>query len=133
MVGTLRQNRLVGVPLLNKKDATKDMSRGEMDTAWSENVCVCVWRDSKPVYVSSNFSGPEPCGTCQRFAGQGKGYATIPCPKMILDYNSSMGGGGGSLEPECQELCYLPQAPQVVLGHLHVVSECADGPGLETV
>lgn len=92
VVGTVRQNRLVGVPLKNKKDATKEMSRGEMDTAWSDNVCVTVWRDSKPVYVATNFSGPEPVGACQRFAGQGKGYANIPCPKTILDYNNSMGG-----------------------------------------
>jgi len=92
VVGTLRQNRLLGVPLLNKKDAMKAMSRGEMDTAWSENVCVTVWRDSKPVYVSSNFTGPEPVGNCQRYSGQEKGYTNIPCPKMILDYNTSMGG-----------------------------------------
>lgn len=92
MVGTVRQNRLVGVPLSNKKDATKNMTRGEMDTAWSENICVTVWRDSQPVYICSNFSSPDPVGTCQRFAGHGKGYASFPCPKMILDYNDSMGG-----------------------------------------
>ena len=92
VVGTLRQNRMVGVPLPNKKEAAKNLSRGEMDTAWSDELCATVWRDSQPVYMATNFSGPEPLGFCQRFAGKGKGYVNVPCPKVVLDYNSSMGG-----------------------------------------
>ena len=91
-VGTLRQNRVVGVPLPNKKDAAKGMARGDMDTAWSDNICACVWKDSQPVYVASNFSTPEPVGACRRFAGHGKGFVSVPCPKIVQDYNSSMGG-----------------------------------------
>lgn len=92
LVGTLRQNRVVNVPIPSKKEATKEMDRGDMETVYSDNICCTVWRDSQPVTIVSNFSSPEPVGTCKRFAGPGKGYANIPCPKMILDYNESMGG-----------------------------------------
>jgi len=92
LVGTLRQNRVVNVPLPTKKEAAKHMKRGEMETIYSNNVCCTVWRDSQPVFVVSNFTGPDPVGTCKRFAGPGKGYANVPCPKMILEYNGSMGG-----------------------------------------
>ena len=92
LVGTLRQNRVVGVPLPNKKEAAKNMARGDMETIYSDNICCTVWRDSQPVVIVSNFTGPDPVGTCKRFAGAGKGYANIPCPKMIQDYNGSMGG-----------------------------------------
>ncbi len=92
LVGTLRQNRLVGVPLPNKKEAFKNMDRGEIEAVYSDNICATVWRDSQPVFVGSNFSGPDPVGTCQRFAGPGKGYTSVPCPRMVLDYNETMGG-----------------------------------------
>jgi len=92
VVGTVRQNRLVGVPLPSKKDASKDMSRGQMKSTYSEDICATVWRDSQPVYLMSNFTGPEPAGSCSRYGGRDKGYVNVPCPKLVLDYNQTMGG-----------------------------------------
>ena len=92
LLGTVRQNRLFGVPLPGKKEAARNMDRGEMEAAYSDNICAAVWRDSQPVYMSTNFSDVEPVGNCERFAGKGKGYSTLPCPKLVLDYNRSMGG-----------------------------------------
>ena len=92
VVGTIRQNRLVGVPLPPKKEAFKEMTRGAMMSKYTDNICTMVWRDSQPVYLGSNFSGPLPVGTCERYGGKGKGYVSVPCPKMVLQYNSVMGG-----------------------------------------
>ena len=60
--GTVRQNRIVGVPVPSKKDAYKSMERGSMKTTHDDNVCLIVWRDSQPVYMASNFQGPDPVG-----------------------------------------------------------------------
>ena len=92
LVGTVRQNRLVGVPLPNKKEASKKMKRGDMETVYSDNICCTVWRDSQPVFIASNYTTPEPMASCRRFDGHGKGYVSVPCPKMVVEYNSSMGG-----------------------------------------
>lgn len=92
VVGTVRQNRIVGVPIPNKQEANKSMQRGAMKTVYKDNSCVTVWKDSQPVFITSNYAGPEPAGTCQRYGGQEKGYVAVPCPKMVLDYNSIMGG-----------------------------------------
>jgi len=92
VLGTVRQNRIVGVPLPSKKDAAKSMVRGTMKATYDENICLIVWRDSQPVYVASNFCLPDPVGTCRRFAGSLKGYMDFPCPAMVLQYNKAMGG-----------------------------------------
>lgn len=59
---TVRQNRIVGVPVPAKKDAAKAMERGSMKATYDDNVCLIVWRDSQPVYMASNFAGPDPVG-----------------------------------------------------------------------
>lgn len=82
----------MGVPLPSKKDAAKNMARGTTKTVYDEKNCVTVWRDSQPVYLASNFAGPDPAGFCRRYAGREKGYVEFPCPRSVLTYNSTMGG-----------------------------------------
>ena len=60
--GTVRQNRIVGVPIPNKKEAARTMERGDMQATYDDHVCLGVWRDSQPVYVASNFCELEPVG-----------------------------------------------------------------------
>ena len=92
VIGTVRQNRIIGVPVPAKKEAVKVMVRGDLKTVYDDLNCLTVWRDSQPVYMASNFSGPDTVGTCQRFGGSGKGYISVPCPNNVLDYNRTMGG-----------------------------------------
>lgn len=62
VVGTVRQNRIIGIPIPDKKDAAKQMTRGAIKSIYDDNICLTVWRDSQPVYVASNFTGPDPPG-----------------------------------------------------------------------
>jgi hypothetical protein len=62
VVGTVRQNRICAVPIKAKKEADKELKRGEVETVYDSNVCLSVWKDSKPVYIASNFCLPEPLG-----------------------------------------------------------------------
>ncbi len=68
VVGTVRQNRLVGVPLPDKKQARKEMSRGAIKSTHTDNVTLTAWKDSQAVYMASNFIGPDPVGQCQRYS-----------------------------------------------------------------
>ena len=60
--GTVRQNRLVGVPLPAKKVAAKEMTRGSMKSTYTDDICTTVWMDSQAVFMMSNFTGPIPTG-----------------------------------------------------------------------
>ena len=62
VIGTVRQNRIIAVPIMEKKTADKQLKRGEVETVFDSNICLSVWKDSKPVYMASNYSLPEPVG-----------------------------------------------------------------------
>jgi hypothetical protein len=92
LTGTLRQNRLFGIPLPSKKEAEKKMKRGESQAVYSQDSTVILWKDNKPVYMASNFDQLEPMGSCQRYSKQEKGYVAIPQPSINSQYNRCMGG-----------------------------------------
>lgn len=62
VVGTVRQNRICAVPIKDKKTADKELKRGEVETVFDSNVCLSVWKDSKAVYMASNYHLPDPLG-----------------------------------------------------------------------
>lgn len=92
VTGTMRMNRLCGVPLPTKKAAEKDMQRGESRSTYTQDAMVMVWRDSKPVYMASNHDQMEPMGAVQRFSKADKRYIEVPQPSINKEYNSNMGG-----------------------------------------
>ena len=58
--GTVRANRLGPVPITDKKKAEKSFARGEMETTFTEDISMTVWRDTRPVYVASNIHQQSP-------------------------------------------------------------------------
>jgi DNA excision repair protein ERCC-6 len=94
VVGTMRQNRVLNLPLPSKKDMEKNMERGDHRVLYSADgeICVVQWKDNKAVYLASNCFSVEPMGTVSRYNGADKAYKQIPCPRMIPLYNESMGG-----------------------------------------
>lgn len=44
------------------------------------------------VTLASTYVGAEPAGTVNRYDKKDKKEITIPCPKIIKDYNAHMGG-----------------------------------------
>ena len=50
VTGTMRVNRLHGIPLPTKKEAQK-MARGEYKAVYTQDMCVLVWKDSVPVFM----------------------------------------------------------------------------------
>lgn len=53
---------------------------------------VVQWFDNKPIQLLSTYCGKEPQNTCTRWDKASKSRITIPCPKIVGQYNSYMGG-----------------------------------------
>jgi hypothetical protein len=92
VTGTLRQNRIIGIPLPDKKQANREMKRGEMRAVYTQDAVVTVWKDNQPVYMASNCDDVEPTAYCQRYSRKDKAYMPFPQPHMNVQYNKSMGG-----------------------------------------
>lgn len=92
VTGTLRQNRLHGIPLHSKKDVNKAFGRGESEAVYTQDALVMVWKDNKPVYMASNVNSMEPFGQCQRYSSKERQYMPFPQPNINQCYNKHMGG-----------------------------------------
>jgi DNA excision repair protein ERCC-6 len=92
VTGTLRQNRIIGIPLPNKKQANKQLKRGEMQAVYTQDAVVAVWKDNQPVYMASNCDPVEPLAVCQRYSRKDRGYVPFSQPNLNKLYNKSMGG-----------------------------------------
>ncbi|CAG4980485.1 unnamed protein product [Parnassius apollo] len=56
------------------------------------DISVTTWKDNKMVTLASTYVGAEPAETTTRYDKKQKKEITIPCPKIIKDYNAHMGG-----------------------------------------
>lgn len=92
VTGTMRMNRLAGIPLPSKNQAMKELKRGEAKAVYTADMMVCVWKDNKPVYMASNVDELEPMGTCQRYSREQRKYMSVSQPSINKAYNASMGG-----------------------------------------
>ena len=91
--GTVRQNRLNKVPIINKKKMeAKSIARGHHEQVYSEDQVLVAWKDSKAVYVESNHTNVEPMRSCTRFNRVEKKRVQVPVPDCIVAYNQGMGG-----------------------------------------
>ncbi len=91
VTGTMRQNRIIGIPLPGKKEASKKFERGEVQTVYTSDCTVLVWKDNQPVYMASNFDQVEPLGSCQRYSKKDRKYVAVPQPNINQHYNKFMG------------------------------------------
>ncbi|CAK1587806.1 unnamed protein product [Parnassius mnemosyne] len=97
-LGTVQRNRLGKTCKLPKKEDVQKTSvpRGSYD----ENVAsldgvefaATSWKDNKQVLLLSTYVGANPVGTISRYDKKQKKNISIPCPKVIEEYNAHMGG-----------------------------------------
>ena len=91
VTGTVRLNRLHGIPLPPKKEAQK-MNRGEYQATYTQDMAVIVWKDSVPVYMCSNCTDILPECQCRRYSSKEGKYVNVTQPCIIDTYNKNMGG-----------------------------------------
>jgi hypothetical protein len=67
IMSTILQNWFISISFPSKKNAKKEMKRGEGKTVYSEDVVVLVWMDNQAVYMASDCEQVEPMGQFQRY------------------------------------------------------------------
>ena len=92
ITGTVRQNRLNGVPLPSKKEASKTFKRGDHQAVYTQDSTIVLWQYNQPVYMASNVDPVEPVGACQRYSKKEGKYVPVPQPNINKEYNENMGG-----------------------------------------
>ena len=84
---TVRSNRK-GLPK-NLLPAKVNLRKHDYKIAQKDNLTFCVWQDTKPVCVLSNFHDPSHRGHVTRRAAE---TAVVEVPKMLSDYHKHMKG-----------------------------------------
>ena len=70
-----------------------NMKRGNIEFQFSENIAAVKWFDNRGVtLVGTALEGCDQISSVSRRAKDQSSKFTVPCPKMVKDYNSNMGG-----------------------------------------
>ena len=70
-----------------------NMKRGDTEFQFSENIAAVKWFDNRGVtLVGTALEGCDQISSVSRRAKGQSSKVTVPCPKMVKDYNSNMGG-----------------------------------------
>ena len=88
-VGTVRKDRRNMAVMPNDSN----MKRGDIEFQFSENIAAVKWFDNRGVtLVGTALEGCDQISSVSRRAKGQSSKVTVPCPKMVKDYNSNMGG-----------------------------------------
>lgn len=92
-IGTVRSNRLPGVPFQTDKNL-KSEGRGacEVFTDVRNNIAAVKWFDNRCVHVASTYAGKEPLQQSVRWSVADKKHVNVPSPAAVAEYNRGMGG-----------------------------------------
>ncbi|KAK2721905.1 hypothetical protein QYM36_002467 [Artemia franciscana] len=91
--GTIRSNRMRGA-VLDTDASMKKKGRGSVDFRFERHseVSVVKWYDNKPVHLGSSYCAVTQIDKCQRWDGTTRKYVEVDRPRIVRDYNKSMGG-----------------------------------------
>ncbi|CAK6972410.1 piggyBac transposable element-derived protein 3-like [Scomber scombrus] len=92
-LGTIRKNRLMGCTLEEDRDLLR-RGRGRSDFRVDNdaNLAVVKWADNKTVTLVSSCASVIPVGQVRRYSKEEKKKISVPCPKIVSEYNTHMGG-----------------------------------------
>ena len=94
-LGTLRRNRIPGIPLTDPSKYMKQ-GRGSSEEYVGElnevPLILVSWKDNKVVSLASTFVGCSPEGKVQRYDRQKKEKVEVTRPHIVDLYNRHMGG-----------------------------------------
>ncbi|XP_057309999.1 uncharacterized protein LOC130647998 [Hydractinia symbiolongicarpus] len=89
---TMRANRLAN-PLSSEKELQKS-GRGSKSHKVDKNsgIMLMRWFDNKSVQLASTYCSFKQSGTVRRWDAKSKSHIQVPCPEIVREYNSAMGG-----------------------------------------
>ena len=97
--GTLRTTRKQFPKMLKPFSGEPPKERGTTMFAYHDNITVVRWADNRDVYAISTLNSDSLTKVKRQVDGEVK---EIPCPEIIADYNSFMGG----VDLADQAMCY---------------------------
>lgn len=88
-LGTIRKNRLMGCTLEEDRDLLR-RGRGSFDFHVDNDAKIAVvkWADNKTVTLVSSCASVNPVGQVRRYSKQEKKKISVPCPKIVSEYNT---------------------------------------------
>ncbi|XP_068245384.1 piggyBac transposable element-derived protein 3-like [Palaemon carinicauda] len=86
--GTLREDRLHGTPLMEKKEMEKKKYRGYVEEAFTGSTSVVKWKDNKVVSVASNKVRMLPVQKTGRWSKLEKKHIEVDMPNSIQQYGA---------------------------------------------
>uniref|UniRef100_A0AAV2MQN4 PiggyBac transposable element-derived protein domain-containing protein n=1 Tax=Knipowitschia caucasica TaxID=637954 RepID=A0AAV2MQN4_KNICA len=92
-LGTIRKNRLMGCTLEEDRDLLR-RGRGSFDFRVDNDAKLAMvkWADNKTVTLVSSCASVSPVGQVRRYSKEEKKKISVPCPKIVSEYNTHMGG-----------------------------------------
>ncbi|XP_059188491.1 piggyBac transposable element-derived protein 3-like [Centropristis striata] len=92
-LGTIRKYRLMGCTLEEDRDLLR-RGRGSFDFRVDNDAKLAVvkWADNKTVTLVSSCASVIPVGQVRRYSKEEKKKINVPCPKIVSEYNTHMGG-----------------------------------------
>lgn len=94
-LGTMRMHRMGGAQklLTPKKELSKE-GHGSLDYRVDANsgIMVLSWLDNGVVNLVTSFLGPSLGKPARRWSGKEKKIVEVPCPDVVHQYNTHMGG-----------------------------------------
>lgn len=97
-LGTVQRNRLGKNCKLPSREEVmkKSVPRGSYEEYITNydgiEMSAVSWKDNKQVVLLSTYVGASPVGTIERYEKTEKRKKSIPCPKVVNEYNAHMGG-----------------------------------------
>ena len=90
-VGTIRENRLQGAPLM-KKAALQKETRGTFDYTFDGNNLLVAWRHNKVVIAATNYLSLNPVSSTKCWSKAEKKHVDVPMPNLFKEYNTNTRG-----------------------------------------
>ena len=120
---TIRDNRIAGCPLKCEKDLKKE-GRGSSSYRPDANsgTVLVRWFDNNSVQLVSTYSSPATSGTVKRWDQSSKRHIPVPCPEIVKDYNSTMGG----VDPADMLIALYRSPMKTHRWYLKVLIHCGD-------
>ncbi|XP_065680710.1 piggyBac transposable element-derived protein 3-like [Hydra vulgaris] len=90
---TIRTNRIAKCPLLSEKDLKKQ-GRGSFSYKVDANsgLLLLRWFDNKCVHMTSTYCSANTSGNVKRWDQKNRKHIQVPCPQVVKEYNTGMGG-----------------------------------------
>ncbi len=92
-LGTIHENRLMGCRMEEDRDLLRK-GRGSFDFRVDNDAKLAIvkWADNKTVTLVSSCAFVNPVGQVMCYSKEEKRKISVPCPKIVSEYNTHMGG-----------------------------------------